>query len=1025
MTTFLDPQGRTVATIDDSEPAYIPTAIKVSLVDLNLVSGSSDRLRAACGGYFTNTKSADNLYGTPPPFTKFVPVDNPHKDILHVRSHHGSSVNAARLLNREVEEGAGSAVLGYSDASSPGATGYMFEQQTILPSVTFVCRVEGDPRADYLSDVLQGSKYWKTLFMGGAFEHHTITPVYNEAAYDDHYITTDIPYTNLQKNYLFNGASMTNVVGITPHYNRHFRRYQNHYSEFQMSELNIPNWYSINLMGYALAQEELLGDPDKPGALMGMEEKEQKCLKLFDFSMRDYYTGGSYIPSSSADGLFEAMNSIVSPGRAGQVIELTTPDWSTEVDASTPQMKYLTQYINHTLPDKTAILSSNTMKRMRDRNKNIIFNANGSSEILSEYSEAHQNRAAFPYYVQVEFPGLDKSQISNAIISRECSSIFMRTLKETFSEQTDNKVTVVNKHFLRNAEFVSSSVDRGENQTVSTSEIVSYRSADFVKMVLYAYDNVLLTHEDFCFMDYQTLEVKAAEDTKALYRSYNSRNTSLLLTDVLGLLGGTTSAVPVNNLNAVLNSQVDAGPSTPEGQAVLIPESKYHEVVAYRVEKVGGPPQPDAMTQEVLQNFWIFNTHPGTSPSQVLIDSQVKYDSQYTYKVYAYYVINGFKYQYAGLQLSRLIGQIREDGYTGPLEYASGLDGGPPTPPIAYCIEYYDPFTNTTMEDVMNNTTDIYGEAAGVSLSDYSSDAQRAAVSSVMTSGGNVMPPYVANITVTVQPSLRVVEIPILTKTVDVVDNPPNEVDVIPAYTLGNTNRLMFDLEYQTFSGAPYPRAISEKDVNRARNYISSHDMTAYQKVQHGTVSPQRAVEIYRLDSKPTSFRDFDRVQPKTVSLAIDGSDFSYTTATFDDIVKSNHKYYYLFRVLNSNNVAGNVDTVISAELVNDGGYKYALFDTLFEEDLAEESYTDCTNQFNKILQLSPTLNQASVDFQGVDIEDTAKSQYPIVNVGTAEDLIWGKTFKIRLTSKKTGKKIDLNITYSDPDIILEEDDED
>ena len=47
-------------------------------------------------------------------------------------------------------------------------------------------------------------------------------------------------------------------------------------------------------------------------------------------------------------------------------------------------------------------------------------------------------------------------------------------------------------------------------------------------------------------------------------------------------------------------------------------------------------------------------------------------------------------------------------------------------------------------------------------------------------------------------------------------------------------------------------------------------------------------------------------------------------------------------------------------------------------------------------------------------------SEYTKVNVGVAEDLIWGKTFKIRLTSKKTGKKIDLNITYSDPDIFLE-----
>lgn len=1022
--SFLDSSGRLIATIEADESSYLPQAKKVSLVDLNLMSGSSDRLRQACGGYFSNIKNNDNLYGTPPPFTQFIPIDNPHTDILHVVSYIDSNVNASRLLGRDIEAGAGPAAMGYATRGLGGSfeDSYRPLQGTILPSVTFVCRIEGDPRADYLSDVLQGSKYWKTLFMGGEFEHHDITPAYNEAAYDDHWVSTELPYNNLERNYLFKGANLTNVVGAVPHYNRYWQQYQTQYSQYEMSELHIPNWYAINLMGYALDQSEYIEHSPAPGALISeLERRNQLCLKMFDYSMLDYYTCGNYIPD------FRTMNTIVSPGNEGQVVELTTADVMPTIDnPDAPQMKHLKRYINNTLPVRTNTLSPKVMNRMRDRNKNIIFNAKASQDQLSEYSPAYQNRAAFPYYVEIQLPGLSKRTLSNAMVARECSSIFMRTLKEAFSGQTDDKLPLIKKQFLKNTQFMSSSVGRGENQLTSTTEIVNYRTTDFVKMLLYAYDNVLPEHEDFCFMDYQSLEVKAAEDTKGLYRAYNSRNLALFLADVLGQLGGPRSAVPVNNMTSILNSQNDDGPDKPPSPGSHItPESKYHEVIAYKVEKIGGPPVPDAMTQGVLQNFWIFNTHPGKSPSQILLDSQVKYDTTYTYKVYAYYVINGFKYRYSGLQLSRLIGQVREDGYTGPLEYASGIEGAPPAPPVAYCIEYYDPFTNAATEDVMNNTPMVYGDTVATDLSKYSTDAQRTAISSMSTDAGNIMPPYIANIAVTVQPSLRVVEVPILTKTVDVADNPPNELSVVPAYTVGNTNRLTFDLQYQTFGPAPYPRAISEQDVMRAQNYIRSHDLTAYQPIPRGTISPQRSVQIYRLDSKPTSFRDFNTVAPRTVSLAIDASDFSYTTAVFDDIVKSNHKYYYLFRVLNSNNIAGNVDTIICAELVNDGGYKYALFDTLFEEDLAEEAYTDCTNQFNKVFQLTPILNQINVDYAGADLDETAKDQYQKVKVGTAEDLIWGKTFKIRLTSKKTGKKIDLNITYSDPDIKLEDNDED
>ena len=39
--------------------------------------------------------------------------------------------------------------------------------------------------------------------------------------------------------------------------------------------------------------------------------------------------------------------------------------------------------------------------------------------------------------------------------------------------------------------------------------------------------------------------------------------------------------------------------------------------------------------------------------------------------------------------------------------------------------------------------------------------------------------------------------------------------------------------------------------------------------------------------------------------------------------------------------------------------------------------------------------------------------------MGTGDEVIWGKKFKIRLTSKKTGKKIDLNVTYETENVDM------
>jgi uncharacterized DUF497 family protein len=98
--------------------------------------------------------------------------------------------------------------------------------------------------------------------------------------------------------------------------------------------------------------------------------------------------------------------------------------------------------------------------------------------------------------------------------------------------------------------------------------------------------------------------------------------------------------------------------------------------------------------------------------------------------------------------------------------------------------------------------------------------------------------------------------------------------------------------------------------------------------------------------------------------------------------------------------------------LVNDGGYTYSIFDTLFIEDLEKEKFVKTSISFKKLINLVPNIQHLLLDDSAADYTDEAKQQIGNIKVGSVDSLIWNKRFKIRLTSKKTGKKIDLNITY-------------
>ena len=102
-------------------------------------------------------------------------------------------------------------------------------------------------------------------------------------------------------------------------------------------------------------------------------------------------------------------------------------------------------------------------------------------------------------------------------------------------------------------------------------------------------------------------------------------------------------------------------------------------------------------------------------------------------------------------------------------------------------------------------------------------------------------------------------------------------------------------------------------------------------------------------------------------------------------------------------------------ELINDGGYKYLQVDTIGVDELGEPKQDSSpVTPYKKIIRLLPNIQHLTMNTDNVDFSDDAANQINNIVVGSGmDDMLWGKTFKLRLTSKKTGKKIDINVTYN------------
>jgi hypothetical protein len=260
------------------------------------------------------------------------------------------------------------------------------------------------------------------------------------------------------------------------------------------------------------------------------------------------------------------------------------------------------------------------------------------------------------------------------------------------------------------------------------------------------------------------------------------------------------------------------------------------------------------------------------------------------------------------------------------------------------------------------------------------------------------------------RPSVQFVELPVLQEDMIVTDIPNPPPEVMFYNERGNRNEIMITLDQATIvensSADNYPLTFGIDSNNQRKVFIQQKSA----QIEFSTLYTSNIYEIYRVDEEPSSLADFENNLLTTIGLA----GVESTDNLFRDLVVPHKKYYYLIRTLTNFGIHSNPARMYEAELIQDSDETYLKYK---EFKFKEIKQIQSNKSFKKFMQIKPNLSQLNLN-QDLITDPASADNYGLNVIGTEPEAIWGRRFKIRITSKKTGKKIDLNVKFNKVDEI-------
>ena len=268
---------------------------------------------------------------------------------------------------------------------------------------------------------------------------------------------------------------------------------------------------------------------------------------------------------------------------------------------------------------------------------------------------------------------------------------------------------------------------------------------------------------------------------------------------------------------------------------------------------------------------------------------------------------------------------------------------------------------------------------------------------------------FTATFGVTYMPSLKIARIPIFKQNARLLDSaplPPN-VELIPYK--GVFTEFLINLSGNSGDIEEMPVIITDADADFYKKHREARGLDEDAPIRFASDDAAGRFEIYRTDVAPKSYEDF-RTNLYALAGAVD-----VASASMKSKVQTNKKYYYTFRAIDQHDNRSNPTPVYQVEIVENNGMMFFI-SSIYEFPTMEDKITH-TRTFQRFLKINPNMIQSLVNmeetFPDGYMDDASAFEAPgdRVILGKAEQDVWEKNFKLRVTSKHTGRKFDINLT--------------